>query len=326
MIFYNDIYQLIIENDCVIIPDFGGFLAEYCEAKINFSNQEFIQPTRKIVFNEDLHHNDLLLASYIANKKNITIEKASILIERFVEEIKRQLDLGETVKFYKLGSFSKINGELNFAVNAKETFNEDSYGFSTFVYPYLVTQILTSSIVEKNKKNKKTRRWLFIPAAAAVAGLLFVSFYTDLFKINTNSNLSNIIPSELIKTTVNLQQPENQTVQTIEEPVSDENNIDVETVESEIYTTTTDEMVEQAVIEKSVAYTIAGGFISLDNAKKLQAELISKGYVSEIIPQTNNGLHRVSIKSYISKEDAINDLETIRTQSNYPELWILYMN
>ena len=48
---YNSVYQLLKENDCVIIPDFGGFVANYFEAKVDLPTQEFYPPGKRIACN-----------------------------------------------------------------------------------------------------------------------------------------------------------------------------------------------------------------------------------------------------------------------------------
>ena len=63
------ISDLLEDHDCVIIPDFGGFIGNYASARINPVNHRIDPPFRKITFNKLLVHNDGLLAAYIAKKE-----------------------------------------------------------------------------------------------------------------------------------------------------------------------------------------------------------------------------------------------------------------
>ena len=63
MKFDTYIAELLEEHDCVIVPDFGGFVANYAPANVNSINHRFDPPYRKISFNKLLVHNDGLLAS-----------------------------------------------------------------------------------------------------------------------------------------------------------------------------------------------------------------------------------------------------------------------
>ena len=57
---------LLLENDCVIVPGLGGFIAHYCSSKYNKETHEFCPPVRSIGFNPKLVMNDgLLVQSYM---------------------------------------------------------------------------------------------------------------------------------------------------------------------------------------------------------------------------------------------------------------------
>ena len=61
------IETLLLENDCVIVPDFGGFVAHYNPATYIEEENIFLPPTRTIGFNSQLKMNDgLLVQSYMA--------------------------------------------------------------------------------------------------------------------------------------------------------------------------------------------------------------------------------------------------------------------
>ncbi len=57
------IKELLILNDCVIIPEFGGFVANYKPATIE--NNQFFPPAKEIAFNNKLVSNDGLLIKHI---------------------------------------------------------------------------------------------------------------------------------------------------------------------------------------------------------------------------------------------------------------------
>ncbi|HEY9550751.1 MAG TPA: SPOR domain-containing protein, partial [Prevotella sp.] len=57
---------LLLNNDCVIIPGFGGFMAHHVEARFDEGDDVFLPPSRTVGFNPQLKLNDSLLAqSYI---------------------------------------------------------------------------------------------------------------------------------------------------------------------------------------------------------------------------------------------------------------------
>ena len=48
------IEALLLENDCVIVPNFGGFVAHYAPATYVKEEHLFLPPTRIIGFNSQL--------------------------------------------------------------------------------------------------------------------------------------------------------------------------------------------------------------------------------------------------------------------------------
>ena len=71
------IKDLLYRYDCVIVPDFGGFVTKRISAKINETTHQFFPPSKQLSFNRNLNNNDGLLANYIASVENISFEKAS---------------------------------------------------------------------------------------------------------------------------------------------------------------------------------------------------------------------------------------------------------
>ena len=61
------ISELLFLHDCVIIPDFGGFIGKKRSAILNTTTGTLNPPSKQIVFNKNLNANDGLLISYISN-------------------------------------------------------------------------------------------------------------------------------------------------------------------------------------------------------------------------------------------------------------------
>ena len=53
---------LLLSNDCVIVPDLGGFMAHHREACYDEHDGMFLPPQRTLGFNPQLKLNDSLLA------------------------------------------------------------------------------------------------------------------------------------------------------------------------------------------------------------------------------------------------------------------------
>lgn len=337
---YKVLYQLIKENDCVIIPGFGGFIANYFDAKTDLRNQEFYPPSRRIFFNENLKNNDGLLINYIANNYNLSWDSAEKQVSDFVLGIKEKLERKEVVKFYEIGEFSNKSGTLVFTPNDVLNLLEDSFGLTSFNFPMVRSErakveihpkpVLSTTKSAKLNKPKKSRKalWITATSAAVVTGLLFMSVYFGLLDLNVeeNINYTNVIPVEVIK----LKNPEPELkagelpfeegcekVETIFEEIADvSENINIEVEEK-----------KQKVVnynESITAHAIAGSFSNYQNAEKLKNDLQALGYFPEILP-IKNGMYRVAAKSYSDRKIAVNELETLRSSLNNESLWVLFI-
>jgi hypothetical protein len=63
---HRHIEILLLANDCVIVPDFGGFMAHHIPARYDADDLSFLPPLRTLGFNPQLRMNDsLLVQSYV---------------------------------------------------------------------------------------------------------------------------------------------------------------------------------------------------------------------------------------------------------------------
>lgn len=69
-------------------------------------------------------------------------------------------------------------------------------------------------------------------------------------------------------------------------------------------------------------FIIAGSFQGLQNASQLLDELQAKGYPSQIII-TENRMYRVAVKSYATKQEAMEDLSAVRSGTGLSGCWVM---
>lgn len=63
------IKELLLQNKGLIIPGFGGFVAEYEPASFDVNENKFLPPTKKLLFKSEYSFNDTVFAEYIEKKK-----------------------------------------------------------------------------------------------------------------------------------------------------------------------------------------------------------------------------------------------------------------
>ena len=83
---------LLLSNDCVIVPEFGGFMAHHVDARYDGRDSMFLPPLRTIGFNPQLTMNDSLLALSYVEAYDISYPEALNRIADEVAEIKQTLE------------------------------------------------------------------------------------------------------------------------------------------------------------------------------------------------------------------------------------------
>ena len=83
---------LLLSNDCVIVPDLGGFMAHHVSARYDEDENLFLPPLRTLGFNPQLKLNDSLLVQSYVEAYDISYPEALRRIEDEVNEIKQHIN------------------------------------------------------------------------------------------------------------------------------------------------------------------------------------------------------------------------------------------
>jgi hypothetical protein len=145
---------LLLRNNCVVIPEFGGFVAKVVSAQIDIAKGVVNPPKKALSFNKNLNNNDGLLISTLAQEKNITFDQASTIVSEKVRDIKVTLNKGERVHFQNVG-FLYINkaGAISFEQDRFFNLLLSSYGLSSVHFVAEVEEVQTTTkTVEKKAK------------------------------------------------------------------------------------------------------------------------------------------------------------------------------
>ena len=351
---YNIVYQLVCDNDCVIIPGFGGFVTNRFPADVDFSKQEFYPPSRKVAFNENLSLSDGLLLNYISQTENISWADAEQTVKSFVDELNEKLADGKSLSFDGLGEFSRRTGCLVFVPDCSNLLDE-SFGLASFNFPMLpseskprIESALIKSTKDKGAKKGKLGRTIAwsLSSAAVVGGLICMSIYMGWFdRLFGNGNDDNTLfagfgvggNTEQVTENVVVENAE-PTADFVEEQESvaetkSEDMVADETVESVDDATLAETVVEEAVVETPIVtdvtsdvkvHIIAGCFANYSNAENVYNDLVSKGLSPQILP-LQKGLYKVSVKGFANTADACAELQGLKELTGNESLWVMKM-
>lgn len=327
------IKELLFLHDCVIIPEFGGFIANYRPARINHESNTLIPPAKDISFNKSLTHNDGLLISYISEVKGVGYVDAKRMVDRFVKDIVKQIEKGKRTPFDEIGVFFFDNQKnLQFEPDLSTNFLLDAYGLSEFTFAPLEDFDLQKRIGKKLRDKEpvklNVRRkvlWRVALAVPILVALVVVPLKTDLLKFKTNvSSLNPLSNTEMIDS--GLDQPAVDEDTFAEEVVNEGLSTESLNDEEDLVTTaTTEEILEDEIVapvQSDNYYIIAGSFRNIENARRFNNDLTTQGYNSLLL-EPIDGLHRVTLNGYPTKESAVTDLTEFRQNPANNELWIL---
>ena len=301
----NYISDLLYRYECVIVPEFGGFVTNNKSAKIDKINNTLQPPYKQITFNGHLTNNDGLLANYIASVDKIPYESALNFI-RFEIESWQEKVKDEVLFIDPIGSFSLVDNKLHFEPQKKVNYLPSSFGLTNVVSPEIKREVYKKEVEKLEDKapilitpeRRKAPNYLKY-AAIFVLGLSAIGIGGKLYKDQkTNQQIvvakeqQNVIDRKIENATFVISKP----LPTL--------NLEVTTVDHKSF------------------HVIAGAFRFPENAEKKLTQLKAEGYPARILGVNKWGLTIVSFDSYNSERDAINSLNSIKRKEDQ-KAWLL---
>lgn len=288
----NYICDLLYRYECVIIPQFGGFVTNERSARIDSKKQTIYPPYKQITFNSHLKNNDGLLANYIASVDKISYECAlnyiKFEIESWIEKLR-----DEDLSLPGLGTFSSVAGKLQFEPQQKTNYLLSSFGLSSAVARDLHSSVETEAAAETetvpvvSMEQKKTSGYLKY-AAVFVLGLSAIGFGAKLYQ----DYRSDQWVAEAQKQQKRVEQKIENATFVIAKPLP-ALNIELDH-------------------EKRSFHVIAGAFRFPENADRKVNQLLNQGYEARILGVNRWNLTVVSFGSFSTREEALKELDSIQ--------------
>ena len=119
---------LLADNDCVILPSIGGFIASYEPARYDIANKTFASPKRIIGFNSAITLNDGLLVQAYMQIHDLNYPDALRLLNKDLQNVRYNLDNNGTFCIEGLGVlFCKKNGSYQFKTSTVDIITPGLY-------------------------------------------------------------------------------------------------------------------------------------------------------------------------------------------------------
>lgn len=200
---------LLLENDCVIIPGFGGFVTHYTPAMRVKKDNLFLPPTRTIGFNPQLKLNDGILVQSYMTAHDIDFSDATRIVEKEANELIGLLHKEGKAHLNNIGELHyNIYGNYEFVPYDDKITTPALYGLDSFEIHELSALKQKELVPVKLSKEKKNRTFeisinstYFRNAVAMIAVIaLFFAFSTPIENTDIQkNNYAQMLPSELFE-------------------------------------------------------------------------------------------------------------------------------
>ncbi len=349
----NSLIELLQDNECVIVPDFGAFISKRHSATIDYANHRFAPPYKEIVFNNKLKNDDGLLVDFMIEKESLNREDALAKIRSFVNQSEAILDVNSELVLEGIGKIRKFGDDYILTSKTETNLLGDSFGLTEFnMQPVFRTEtyqvIKERIIVEQKEKNTeytvavenvddtpevvKTRKPGIVRtfAVATLAFLLLFAFNWKTEQANSNfaswnpflysspnEFLINFMESEKVLESENLKISESENYLESENlKTSEPENVS----ESENLKTSEPEN----VLESHHYFIVGGSFQTLDRAEFCLKDIRSQGFENaSLLEKNDKGYIRVYYESFVEKSDALIRLDVIKNDFN-ESAWLLF--
>ena len=126
------IRPLLRDHDCVIIPEFGGLVAEPAPARLEPGRQGVRPPSKWVAFNQALTRNDGLLVDAVAHAEHLTIAEARQQVRAAVAQLQASLETAQRAELPGIGVFRRVAGRgLSFEYTGTDNLLPAAFGLPT---------------------------------------------------------------------------------------------------------------------------------------------------------------------------------------------------
>ena len=307
---------LLLENDCVIVPDFGGFMAHHLSARYEESEGIFLPPLRTLGFNPQLRLNDSLLAQSYVETYDISYPEALRRIAAEVEELKQLLAEKGQYEFNDLGTISlTADGRYEFTPCEAGILTPSLYGLSSFEMNKLGQSkaVDGESVAETIPMNRR-KDGIFIKystirnvAAACIAALVIALFPTQ-----SNDSKFSVANSQFNTELLKRIMPKDITTGTPEQ------------IATAVEEKSTEKQVEKEAMKIGPSYTIVLACqVGKKNAADFVERLHQKGFEEARVVENGKDV-RVVYGNFSTETEAYNALRPLRQKtSDFAEGWVM---
>ena len=350
------ILDLLQNHECVIFPDFGGFILNPEPSRYDQLQHKFYPPLKRVSFNRNLKKNDGLLIQAVSEGEGTTFQEAAQLVANIKQKWNEELKEKGFLNLPGLGYFKWSSSNiLSFEADQQTSFGLDSFGLESFhalplaqekkevipVVPMQEKSTTTNTIETATATGKRKRPWAYVAAGVFALPVLgyaaWIASSSGVFDTHQQFHYSDLNPFSERVCEVYTPRASAYTFQGIEEaspfalpalkdiqsPTAEVKFLEKEAGAVIVRLSTeekTDHTKNSALSESALGqgnfHVIAGCFSVKTNADDLAKKLQKKGYSSARILDKDGRLYRVTAGAFQNQLDASVALRDFRVLEN----------
>lgn len=342
---------LLLKNDCVIVPDFGGFITHAEPARYDAEDKLFLPPFRTLGFNPQLRINDSILVQSYVEAYDLSYPEALRRIEGEVAELKGYLESEGNYMLEDLGELTvNQEGNYEFAPCESGILSPELYGLGSFQFKRLKDETVAEAkeislpqpvvnepqlvdFTDDDDTDKAiTIKMSWVRNAVAIAAAVVAFFF--IATPVTNSDLGTEAMSHLQNSLLYKLIPQDTTRPAVGEPVIAEPVVAAPVVTEPVVAEPTVAKSDETAVDtvKAVALPeapvtaptyciIVASQVKQSNAEQYVEKLKKKGFPNAYVYIHNNILRVVSAE-FSSEAEAYRELNKMNMQEEFYEAWV----
>lgn len=298
---------LLHSNDCVIVPDLGGFV-------VNTTGVEksglwgLNAPKLELLFNSKLSYNDGLLAESLMKTNCISFDDAMKKISDGCEELKKKLASCGMVSWDNLGVFKADDQNNIIFIPNKEFVRPHFLGLTNARFKPAILKVPVTSNKEEAIPVKSIMKYVSTAIAAAVVLFVVVLSYNN---SNSPSQYAEIVSKPLIfknKDATNLANTQLSTSAVVNKEAPTSEDVSV---------------ITKSETPSTRFYVIVGVYEVRESAEKILSRLKQQGFGSASMIERPGRLDVYSA-AFSTRDEAQSYLQNLHADNpEYSDAWIL---
>lgn len=310
------ITQLLYRYHCVVVPQFGAFLAQTVSAKIGAESQTVHPPTKIISFNQQLQENDGLLISFISKALHLEYDSLLDEVQQTVAQWQLTLQEEKSLTLEGLGTLSLgAHQKIQFLPQQRTNYLVTSFGLADVGAAPVVREELKKDIeliedrvpfvfTPQKREAIEKRPWL----RYAAIGLLCIALGTSGYQLRQSQQQQQAF---LVR---------QQVQEVVSKEIQEATFFDTDPLELPALRLNVNKGKVQQ--QGPLHHVVAGAFRIQANADKKITALSQQGYRATYIGTNAYGLHQVAYGSFTNATDALRLYREIKRTTS-PDVWIL---